>query len=294
MAYMFDYTYIDSDSKLDSQLEFWHSHDIVSIAMDFEGEFNLHIYGEHLCLVQVFDGAAYFLIDPLKVSEQALRRFLEDPAIEKVMFDCASDASLVRKQYGIIIKNVHDVRLSAQLVGYEGNLTGLVERCLQIPAAPGQKGNQTANWLTRPIKPNLIEYAVSDVEHLFAIREVLVKEIMAAGLEAKDAELQANAAVQKGPDRPGYEKLNGFRYLSNEQKVYLKWFFDARDMLARKLNQPAYRVLDKRVLVDMAKKVPTGQDEFRSVVRHRDKQVEDDLVALLVVAREGATKELQR
>ena len=172
---MFDYTYIDSDSKLDSQLEFWHSHDIISIAMDFEGEFNLHIYGEHLCLVQVFDGAAYFLIDPLNISEQALRRFLEDPAIEKVMFDCASDASLVRKQYGIILKNVHDVRLSAKLVGYEGNLTGLVERCLQIPAATGKKGNQTANWLTRPIKPNLIEYALSDVEHLFAIREVLAK-----------------------------------------------------------------------------------------------------------------------
>ena len=56
---MFDYVMIDSDSSLKTQLDFWQAHGITSIAMDFEGEFNLHIYGEHLCLVQIFDGAAY-------------------------------------------------------------------------------------------------------------------------------------------------------------------------------------------------------------------------------------------
>jgi ribonuclease D len=32
---------------------------INTIAMDFEGEINLHIYGEHLCLIQVFDSIPF-------------------------------------------------------------------------------------------------------------------------------------------------------------------------------------------------------------------------------------------
>ncbi len=289
---MFDYTMIDSDSALKNQLDFWKARAITSIAMDFEGEFNLHIYGEHLCLVQIFDGVSYFLIDPFKVSAAALKLLFEDASLEKVMFDCASDAALLRKQYTMQLQGVHDVRVSAQLLGYTGNLSGLVARCLDLPLATGKKGKQTANWLRRPIKPQLIEYALSDVEHLFAIREVLNLEIAAAGLAEKDGELQKTVALAKGPERSGWEKLNGYRYLSPEQKIFLKWFFEARDTLARQLNLPAFRILDKRVLVSLAKQVPQNQAGFRKQVTHKNRRIEDDLVVLLMTARDGAIKEL--
>lgn len=293
MTVMYDYIMIDSDAKLDRQLTFWRSHGITTVAMDFEGEFNLHIYGEHLCLVQIYDGAGYFLVDPLAVSPEALKRLLEHEDLEKVMFDCASDAALVRKRYGITLKRVHDVRVTAMLLGFDGNLSALTARCLNLPLATGKKGNQTANWLVRPLNGKLIEYALSDVEHLFAIREVLGREVAVAGLAQKDCEAQKNAALPKGPDRPGWEKLNGYRYLSSAQKVYARWFFEARDMLAQKLNVPAVRVLDKRVLVDLARHVPKDASGFREKANHRDKAIENELIALLVVASEGAGKEIE-
>ena len=73
---MYTYSTIDSDKKLSQLIQSWKQREISSIAMDFEGEFNLHIYGEHLCLIQIFDGQEYFLIDPFKVSKEALKSFL--------------------------------------------------------------------------------------------------------------------------------------------------------------------------------------------------------------------------
>lgn len=289
---MVTYTMIDSNEKLDALLDAWKHRGVASVAMDFEGEFNLHIYGEHLCLIQLYDGRSFQLVDPFKVDRDALARLLESQDLEKIMFDCASDAALVRKQYGITLQNVHDVRVSAQLLDFNGNLSSLVSRCLGKPATTGKKGNQTANWLKRPLSQKLIEYALSDVEHLFAIREVLDRELVEAGLTEKAAQMQKTVALPKGPDRPGYEKLNGWRYLSKQEKVYLKWFFEARDLLAKKTNLPAYRILDKRILVEMAKQVPQTRQDFLDVASHKDKRIEEDLVALLTVARDGAMQEL--
>jgi ribonuclease D len=290
---MYDYTLIDSDTKLDAMLIFWKEHHINIVAMDFEGEFNLHVYGEHLCLVQLFDGVHYFLVDPFAVSKDSLRSLLESPDLEKIMFDCASDASLVRKEFGIMLKRVYDVRLTAQILGIEGNLSALTARCLKTPPSTGKKSNQMANWLTRPLRTKLIEYALSDVEHLFAIRGILDKEAMEKGLGEKVVEVQKRAAIPNGPDKSGWEKLNGYRYLSKNERIYVKWFFEARDMLARKLNVPSVRVLEKKYLVEMAKNVPSDEKAFRAIARNSSQPVENDLVALLMVAKEGARKEIE-
>jgi ribonuclease D len=289
---MYDYTMIDSDTKLDAMLAFWKDHHIDTVAMDFEGEFNLHIYGEHLCLVQLYDGATYFLVDPFAVSTSALKRLLESEDLEKIMFDCSSDAALVRKESDIWIKRIHDVRISAKLLGYEGNLGSLVQACTGRTPDPGKKGNQTANWLVRPLKTKLIEYALSDVEHLFAIRSVLDKKVAEAGLSEQAARLQANAGIPNGPDKPGWEKLDGYRYLSRREQVFVRCFFEARDSLARSMNVPAVQILEKRHLVSMAKQVPSGEQEFRAIARNRDGKITNKLVVLLMQAKQRALEEL--
>jgi ribonuclease D len=64
----------------------------------------------------------------------------------------------------------------------------------------------------------------------------------------------ARCAEQKNPERPGWEKICNFKLLSGREKVYIKHFFIARDNLARKANVPAARILDKRLIVEMAKR----------------------------------------
>ncbi len=65
------------------------------MAADLEAEMNLHIYGEHFCLLQLYDGSRPAIVDPKSVSIDKIKAFLEDPAITKIFYDAASDRGLL-------------------------------------------------------------------------------------------------------------------------------------------------------------------------------------------------------
>ncbi len=295
LQYMYTYSTIDSDKKLSEQVQSWKQRDISSIAMDFEGEFNLHIYGEHLCLIQIFDGKEYFLIDPFKISPEALKAFLEDPDLEKVMFDCASDSALVRKAYGIALANVFDIRVQARALNYTGNLTGLVEHHLgeqQEKSNNSKKKNQMTNWLRRPLKENQVQYALSDVAHLFALKTILTSLVEEKGLTEQVDKTMLTIAKPKGPDKPGWTKFASWKYMNKEEKIYLKHFFLARDTMARKYNVPAVRILEKHRLLEMAKTIPVTANDFHIYCTKCPEDQVEELVDMLIQAKKSAADEM--
>jgi len=244
-------------------MSLWDQFGIQSVAMDFEEESNLHCYGEHVCTIQIFDGKRYYILDALALARkpegiEAMRSFLEG-SMEKVMFACQSDAALARKALGIQLKNIFDIRLIAMALGYNGNLTGLIERNLGIQAeSPSEKKKyQTANWMRRPLPEAQIEYALKDVMYLFDLRASLVTEMEAKLPKGTVKQVMYNmrsCAEQKNPERPGWEKICNFKLLSPREQVFIKHFFLARDSLARKADVPASRILAKQLVVSMAKK----------------------------------------
>ncbi|MBQ7644962.1 MAG: 3'-5' exonuclease [Spirochaetales bacterium] len=258
-----EFSLISTPQQLEAVLSRWAEQGILCVAMDFEEESNLHVYGEHLCTIQLFDGNSYFLIDALALAKTAdglasIKAFLEGP-VEKIMFACQSDAALARKTLGIQLSNIFDVRVIAMALGFTGNLNGLIERQigLSVENPSLKKKYQTANWMRRPIPAEQVEYALGDVRYLFQLKETLLAE-MERNLSAADKKKvlyeMARCAEQKNPERPGWEKICNFKLLSGREKVYIKHFFIARDNLARKANVPAARILDKRLIVEMAKR----------------------------------------
>ena len=258
-----EFSLISTPGQLEAVLSRWEEQGVLCVAMDFEEESNLHVYGEHLCIIQLFDGNKYYILDARALAKTedglaSMKAFLEGP-VEKIMFACQSDAALARKTLGIQLSNIFDVRVIAMALGFNGNLNGLIERQLglsvEIPSL--KKMYQTANWMRRPISAEQIEYALGDVRYLFQLKETLLAEME---INLSDAERKkvfydmARCAEQKNPERPGWEKICNFKLLSLREKVYIKHFFIARDNLARKANVPAARILDKRLIVSMAKK----------------------------------------
>ena len=258
-----EFSLISTPGQLEAVLSRWEEQGVLCVAMDFEEESNLHVYGEHLCIIQLFDGNKYYILDALALAKTeeglaSMKAFLEGP-VEKIMFACQSDAALARKTLGIQLSNIFDVRVIAMALGFTGNLNGLIERQLGLSVEnPSlKKKYQTANWMRRPIPAEQIEYALGDVRYLFQLKETLLAEME---INLSDAERKkvfydmARCAEQKNPERPGWEKICNFKLLSSREKVYIKHFFIARDNLARKANVPAARILDKRLIVSMAKK----------------------------------------
>lgn len=258
-----DYTFISKASELNALVLRWKEQGIESVAMDFEEESNLHCYGEHVCIIQLYDKRDYYILDALALAKTgeglaAMKSFLEGP-VEKVMFACQSDAALARKALGIQMRDVYDVRVLALALGFNGNLTGLIERNLgiSVESTSQKKKYQTANWMRRPIPKEQIEYALSDVRYLFELKESLVAEIdqkLKPAERKKVAHDLSTCAEQKNPERPGWEKICNFKLLSRTEKVYIRYFFLARDGLARKADVPATRILPKQLIVQMAKK----------------------------------------
>ena len=258
-----EYTLISTASDLNALAARWAEKGVASVAMDFEEESNLHVYGEHVCIIQLFDGSCYYILDALALAKKAeglssMKAFLEGP-VEKIMFACQSDASLARKALDIQLKNIFDVRVIALAMGFTGNLNGLIERNLGLSVEnPSlKKKYQTANWMRRPIPAEQVEYALGDVQYLFDLKASLLAEMetkLTASEKKKVAYEMKTCAEQKNPERPGWEKICNFKMLNTREKIFIKHFFLARDTLARKANVPAARILDKRLIVEMAKR----------------------------------------
>jgi len=286
---MLTYTLIDSDQLLIDLQAKWQTEKTKTIAMDFEGEYNLHIYGEHLCLIQLYDQQNFYLIDPFTVSVEALKNFLEDESLEKIMFDCASDAALVRKNHAIIIKNIYDIRIATIQLGMDGGLTKILDHYLPhrtTNSTKSKKRNQTTNWLPRPLSAEQIQYALEDVEHLFTLKELIEADLKKKKLTEKVDELMVDAGKPKGPDKPGWTKLPTYRYLSKEEKILIKHYFLARDHVAKRRNVPAVRIMDKKLLVTMAKEKPQTRADFERYTKR------NDLLTSLLEAHAKARKEI--
>lgn len=258
-----DYTFISTAEEFQKLLGRWSAEGIFVVAMDFEEESNLHCYGEHLCTIQLYDRKAYYILDALALAKRdeglrTMKEFLEGP-MEKIMFACQSDASIARKTLSIQLDNIFDVRVISMALEFTGNLTALIQRNLglEVESPAMKKKYQTANWMRRPIPKEQVEYALSDVQYLFELKDSLLAEMQSKLPVGKQKQIMyemKKCAVQKNPERPGWEKICNFKLLNAQEKVYIKHFFLARDSLARKADVPATRILEKQLIVAMAKR----------------------------------------
>ena len=285
------YSLLDSDIKIKDAVD--HFISLERIAVDFEGEFNLHIYGEHLCLIQIFDGKDFFIIDPRsnEVSEKGLSLFFSSP-VKKVWFDSQSDASLVYKKYGMRIENIYDIKILGMVLGFTGNLIAMEEKYLGLHKDVSKKKNQQSNWLIRPLPDSQIEYALEDVAHLLDLEDVLNPLVASADLDKKAAALMKKAAAVKKSE-PGWKKIGNWKMLSFEEKVYTKHLFIARDNIARRFNVPAVRVMNKHLITEFAKKRPSSEKELRERLSGENPRFFNILVPALMKAMRSAGEEIR-
>ena len=331
-----NYTLLNSDDEIQALLTRWEQNNIQQIALDFEGEFNLHCYGEHLCLIQIFDGSDFYLVDTLcadqlasrknaatagkpfvdfvktdtssQVTVEGLRLLLEAPQIEKLWFDCASDGELVWKQFGIRLNKVYDVFRVAKVLGLvgpglAGNLAALTERFVTGTAEKQQeqlhqdtqskKRLQQTNWMNRPLSDAQLEYALKDVANLFALRQALDQEARSKKLLSQVRATMKGIPHLSKEKIPGYMKMPGYKRMKVHQQIFLRHFFEARDLVARQLNKPPFHVLDKHLLVQLAQKAPLVRGQLTAELGTKTQAIRM-LLPLLEEANKAAQDEIAR
>lgn len=250
---MKEFTLIERDSEVTDFQRYLSDNNIKILAYDFEQESNLHVYGQMICLIQIFDGNRYFIIDPFKISGRKLAELLEDKKILKLFYAADSDLGFAFGQYGIRIKSVFDLQIMAELLGFER--LGLDETLQNILGVEHKHKSkyQRFNWTVRPIREDALEYALTDVEHLFKLHDALLKMIENAGLST--ALLHTIIKRRNEFDRktvPAAFKSAEYKSLDSIGRKRFEKVYHIRDGFARKINCPPDCVLTKQQMASVA------------------------------------------
>ncbi|MBL7005988.1 MAG: HRDC domain-containing protein [Spirochaetia bacterium] len=242
------------------------------IALDLEGEFNLHCYGEHLCLVQIFDGTREVIIDPIAHPELTMmNEIFTKRNLLKIMYDASSDAALIQHLFGVRIASILDLRPAVSLLEYSSqSLSFVLEKEFSITPV-NKKKFQQHNWMRRPISTEAIEYAMNDVRMLFELKDRLLGKLIDKSL--LDQYILQNLYVQNGEiknmQKDKYKKAKGFNRLRTEQKKLFKALFIAREKVAKEANIPPNSVLPNKILMEFCQSRNSGASSIGSSVGKR-------------------------
>ncbi|GBE01899.1 ribonuclease D [bacterium BMS3Bbin06] len=245
------YINIENEAGLRSYLKRFNEKELHIIALDIEAESNCHAYGEKLCLTQIFDGVNHVIIDPFNIGSNALKLLFENPNVLKIMYDAGSDLSLLKNSAGIEIKSILDLRPAVELLNYKKkDLHSVIASELGI-ILEKKRTYQQYNWMKRPVSEQAIDYALNDVRHLPALKDIILAKLYARKLMEifllKNLQIQNKDYTRDPEDK--YKKISGYSRLQDDQKENFRKVFDIRDKYAKQCDLPPHNVIQKTDII---------------------------------------------
>ena len=258
-----NFTYIADNKELEHCITSLNN--CTEIAIDLEFDKNRYRYGFNLCLMQIYTGKECFLIDPLSRDLEIEKVFpvLEDPEIQKVVFAFGEDLRLLHS-IGCFPKNIYDLDVVTSLLNYApASLTSFLKEIAGIEVG---KSSQQSNWFKRPLSERQLHYAAEDVIYLFHLKEVLLKQAHEAGITNWIAE---ENSMFDDLDFSDQEHNMVLKQKDKKDLSMFEWFVFSRlmefiDGKAKKLNKPAYFIIDKNFLYDISRE-PSAIDGWENV-----------------------------
>ena len=285
MAQRSDFEIIDSLPELEAVAKQLMKEDVV--AFDTEADSFYH-YFDKVCLVQVATRDQCWLIDPLGIGGPdklaPLAPVFSSPKT-RVLFHAAEyDIYVLKRDCGFEFTNLFDTMVSAQLLGYPAiGLAALIEKHFGVSLP---KDEQRSDWSRRPLTEKQLSYAASDVLYLIKLAETLEKELEKAKRLDWAMDEFETLCGRRWPDREfdelGYLRIKGARSLEPTELAILRELYLLRDLRARDIDRPPFKVLGNRTLLEISRSQPTDLDSLSEIKGISDlilKRLGKDLVS---------------
>ncbi|MBP2435494.1 ribonuclease D [Microbacterium amylolyticum] len=166
------------------------------------------------------------------------------------MFHAANQDLPSLAEIGLVPPRIFDTELSARLLGWpKVGLGAVVERTLGIVL---RKEHSAADWSTRPLPQDWIEYAALDVEHLLDVRDIIADELAETGKSewATEEFEEVRTRLPKPQPAEPWRKLNGVSKLRGRSALAVaRQFWLVRDELARSTDTAPGRLVPDRSVV---------------------------------------------
>lgn len=230
------------------------------IAIDAERASGIR-YGQRAFLVQLRrEGAGTFLLDSETLGD------LSDlnPALGSdawVIHSVTQDLPCLQER-GMRPAALFDTELAARLLGWEKfGLAAVAERTLGVRLA---KEHSAADWSTRPLPQEWLNYAALDVEVLLPIRDILHQQLIDADRWefAKQEFTHLLDFTPKHFDEP-WRRTHGLSKIRSRRDIArVRELWQARDSMAREADLAPTKILRDRDLVALAQSGVKSSDDI--------------------------------
>ena len=259
------YVWVDSERDLERMAEPLSR--ATSLAVDTEADSFYH-YHHKCCLIQVSDGEAVYLVDPLALKRlEPLGEVLGSRHTVKVLHAAEQDVLYLRRDFGFHMEPVFDTMIASQLLGKTG--IGLASLLLAYFGEKLDKGSQRDDWSHRPLTERQKAYAAEDVRHLIRLSQVLMDELKTVGrlswAEEEFALVARRAWEPRVFDPEMFWTIKGARDLPSQEAAVLRELYAMRDRRAGEADLSPFRILSDETLLALAKKRPVESSNLNGV-----------------------------
>ncbi|MCB0197295.1 MAG: ribonuclease D [Anaerolineae bacterium] len=258
------------------------------VAVDTESD-SLYSYFEKVCLIQFSIPNQDFLVDPLAVDISGLAPFFADDAIQKIFHAAEYDFMSLKRDYGFTFSNLFDTMLAARILGWSHyGLGSLLNNHFNIKL---DKRFQRYNWGRRPLSKKALNYACLDTHYLLALRELQLKALLEQN-RLREAEEAFERMTHVEPtiktfDPDDFWRVKNSRELEPHEQAILRELFVLRDEVARRLDRPAFKVMNDSTLILLARTQPSSLADLDQMKGLSTKLVEHNGYAILEAISQG-------
>jgi ribonuclease D len=280
-----NFEYIDTPEGLERFVEVLRS--ASSVALDLEAA-GFHRYSDRVCLIQItLPETGNWVLDPLALDVgPTLRPVLENREVPVLMHGSDFDLRLLQRDLGISLRGLLDTQVVATLLGESGiGLAALLEKYVGVQLA---KKYQRADWADRPLKREMLEYAVNDTAWLHELTRKLVVRLEQQGRgpwATEEFRLLETVEHSEDQDVDPVTRVKGARDLSPRELARLRAAWEWRDEIARREDRAPFRVASDGVLLDVSIDPPASPGAFAERKGVNGRLAHSEGASLLAVLR---------
>ncbi len=250
---------VDQQSQLDEACAAISRGSLVAVDTEFARTTQ---FTPRLCLVQISAGAQVFCVDELAgLDTTPLWDILCAGTGLRVFHAAKQDLEVAWVSYQRLPQPLFDTQIAAALIGHPAQIgyAALVKALLGIDV---DKTHTRADWSQRPLRPELIAYANTDVIHLPTVHAMLCEQLDRLGRYAwaiEDSERLVDPTLYQNDPDGAWRRLSGLPRMPVAVQLRARRLARWREENAIRADRPRQWILSDRALLDIAQRNPPDE-----------------------------------
>ncbi len=241
--------------------------DKTCLAIDTEFERRTTYYAK-LALVQIYDGDAIYLVDPLKTEcPDSVRAVFKQSSIIKILHSSKEDLEVLYTSWNCVVQGLFDTQVAYSFLNDELSI-GYAKLVEVLTGDFVSKQQTNSDWIKRPLSNEQLSYAAKDVLYLIDIFHQLsdlLREKSYQILFRAECDEYCATAITRIDIPADYRDAKDVWQLDKTDLGLFKQLFDWRETKAKQDNRTKNHIIRDQGLVQLSKMKADSTNQLKSI-----------------------------